>query len=100
MAQWFESLELAEKCWSASDPPYPDALADEGFYPHLALKLGLTKVRANLQWCEESIELIKARKSRQKSASRYRQNLDFLRISNRYSAAEKSLVLSEDCVSA
>lgn len=68
MAHWLESLELAEQCWSANDPGYPNALADEDFYPHLTLKLGLAKVRANLQWCEESIDLIKARRSRQKSA--------------------------------
>ena len=68
MAQWLESLELAEKCWANNDPRYPNALADEEFYHHLTLKLGLNKVRANLQWCEESIERIKARQSSQKSA--------------------------------
>ncbi len=68
MAQWLESLELAEKCWSDNDPCYPDSLPNEDFYPHLTLKLGLTKIRANLEWCEESIELIEARKAHPKSA--------------------------------
>ena len=41
--------------------------ADE-FYPRLTLALGLRKVRANLEWCEEGIALL--RKRLKKAATR------------------------------
>lgn len=61
MADWLAALTDTEKCWASSDPRYPDDLPDEDFYPQLTLAMGLTKVRANLQWCDESIERITAR---------------------------------------
>ena len=64
MADWLDKLTCVENTWKSNDPRYPDKLPDEEFYPQLTLRMGMTKVRANLQWCDESIERIRARQSR------------------------------------
>jgi len=64
MAEWLDTLIDAENSWKTSDPCYPDQLPDEEFFKQLTLQLGLMKVRANLQWCDESIERIRARQLR------------------------------------
>ncbi len=64
MMEWLQSLQTAEKEWRSNDPGYPDDLPAEAFYPQLTLDLGLTKVRANVEWCDRSIERIRARASR------------------------------------
>lgn len=61
MTAWLESLQDAEKRWRADDPRFPDNLPDEDFYPHLTLALGLKKVQANVDWCNECIERLKVR---------------------------------------
>ncbi|MDH3665049.1 MAG: PadR family transcriptional regulator [Alphaproteobacteria bacterium] len=61
MMSWLESLQEVERRWQAEDPRYPDALADEDFYPQLTLALGLRKVRCNLDWCDECIARLKRR---------------------------------------
>jgi PadR family transcriptional regulator AphA len=61
MVDWLATLTDAEKCWASSDPRYPNDLPDEDFYPQLTLAMGLKKVRANLEWCDESIGRIRAR---------------------------------------
>ena len=63
MADWLVNLTDAENSWKANEPRYPDELPDEQFYPQLTLQMGLTKVRANLKWCDESIERIQLRQS-------------------------------------
>ena len=64
MMEWLQTLQTAEKEWRSNDPGYPDDLPDEAFYPQLTLDLGLTKVRANVEWCDRCIERIRARASR------------------------------------
>ncbi len=49
-------LELVEAGWKRDDPRYPDALPDRDFYPQLTLRLGLVKLRAIVDWCDESME--------------------------------------------
>lgn len=61
MANWLETLQDIERQWRDDDPRYPDQLPAEAFYPQLTLALGLKKVRANLEWCEESMVRIEAR---------------------------------------
>ncbi len=61
MAAWLESLRATEAEWQASDPRYPDALPDEEFFPQLTLALGLKKVAANVEWCDECIARLVAR---------------------------------------
>ena len=61
MAGWLETLEAAEEHWSSCNPLYPDRLPDKDFYAQLTLDMGLHKMRANLEWCDRSIERIRAR---------------------------------------
>ncbi len=68
MCDWLATLEAAEQEWRDNDPRYPDELPDEAFYPQLTLDMGLIKVRANVEWCDRSIERIRARKARQSVA--------------------------------
>ena len=68
MADRLETRQSAETCWQANDPRYPDDLPDADFYPQLTSQMGLMKVSASLQWCDESIERIRARQSRKGSA--------------------------------
>ncbi len=56
-----EELRAVERGWSAEDPHYPDALPDEAFYKQLTLRLGLKKVAAIVDWCEECIAVIEKR---------------------------------------
>ena len=64
MAEWLATLEMAEQEWRSNDTRYPDKLPDDAFYPQLTLDLGLMKVRANVEWCDRSIERIRARATR------------------------------------
>ena len=61
MADWLEQLRETERSWQAADPRYPDSLPDEQFYQQLTLAMGLTKVKANLDWCETTLERIRVR---------------------------------------
>lgn len=63
MQEWLVELENIEKEWQRNDPRYPDALPDVEFYPQLTLDMGLTKLRASVEWCDRSIDRIRARKS-------------------------------------
>ncbi len=63
MDNWLETLRAVEKTWEANDPRYPDDLPDEEFYAQLTLQMGLTKVRANREWCDQSIRRIRSRQS-------------------------------------
>ena len=62
MATWLESLRAAEVEWRTNDPRYPDALPDEEFFAQLTLALGLKKVAANVEWCDECIARLAARR--------------------------------------
>lgn len=64
MTDWLASLVATEAHWRDSDPRYPDALPDDEFYPQLTLALGLKKVRATVEWCDDSIRRIEARRRR------------------------------------
>jgi PadR family transcriptional regulator AphA len=64
MVDWLETLQNAEQEWRSNDPRYPEELSDEDFYPQLTLDLGLTKVRANVEWCDRCIDRIQARQLR------------------------------------
>lgn len=67
MCDWLASLEDAEDEWRACDPGYPDNLPDESFYPQLTLDMGLTKLRASVEWCDRSIARIRNRQARRKA---------------------------------
>lgn len=63
MVDWLESLNRTEDEWRTNDSRYPNALPDHEFYSQLVLDMGLSKVRANVEWCDRSIERIRARNS-------------------------------------
>ena len=67
MRRWLTLLEGSEAEWRASDPRYPDALPDADFYPQLTLDLGLRKVRANVEWCEDSLARLHQRREQAKA---------------------------------
>jgi len=64
MAEWLAQLQAAEENWRSNNPLYPDELPDADFFPQLTLDLGLSKVQANLDWCDRCIERIRARQAR------------------------------------
>ncbi len=66
MADWLDTLTDTEDSWKAHEPGYPDQLPDTSFYQQLTLQLGLMKVRANVQWCDESIARIRLRQRQMK----------------------------------
>ena len=63
MARWLESMRDVERQWQAEDPRYPDQLPDAEFYPQLTLALGLKKVQCNVEWCDECIARLEARRA-------------------------------------
>lgn len=58
IAERVRHLEGVEAGWSADDQRYPDNLPDRDFYAQLTLDLGLRRMRATLDWCDESIRRI------------------------------------------
>lgn len=61
MAQWHQHLcEVLEQAKSETDN-FPYDLPDERFYPLLTLMMGVKKVGAIVEWCQEAIDLIKLR---------------------------------------
>lgn len=62
MLKWLRLLEETQKEWRTCDPRYPDDLPDPDFYAQLTLDCGLRKVRANVEWCDNAIARIRARK--------------------------------------
>ena len=57
-----DELREVEVSWRC-DPRYPDALPDEDFYPQLTLNLGLRKYAVIVDWCEDCIARIEARRA-------------------------------------
>lgn len=64
MQRWLDVLESSEAEWRANDARYPDALPDSEFYAQLTLDLGLRKVRANVDWCEDCLARMQKRRQR------------------------------------
>ncbi len=60
-AKELAALQAIETNWRAEDPRYPDALPDDEFFMQLTLALGLKKLRAKVDWCDECIGRIAAR---------------------------------------
>ncbi|NVK23190.1 MAG: helix-turn-helix transcriptional regulator [Kangiellaceae bacterium] len=61
MKTWHQNLCGYQKDWQSRFPNYPYDLPDDEFYPNLTLMMGVKKVGAIVEWCEESIDLIKLR---------------------------------------
>lgn len=65
LADRLEMLSETENEWRRCDPRYPDDLPDADFYPQLVLEMGLTRIRANVDWCDRAIKRIRARRQKQ-----------------------------------
>ncbi len=61
MREWHQALVSIQVQTKLRYPNYPHDLSEEEFYPNLTLMLGVKKVGANVEWVEESIELLRAR---------------------------------------
>jgi len=55
-----EELREVDRYWAAEDPRYPDQLPDDALYKQFTLRLGLKKIAATVDWCDECIAVIKA----------------------------------------
>ena len=62
VSERLEQLRQIDQQWKAYDSRYPDALPDEDFYPQLTLSLGLKKLAAIVEWCEECEVRLKKRR--------------------------------------
>lgn len=67
---WLASLKAIEAGWATDDPRYPDDLPDADFYPQLTLDFGIRRVSATVEWCEDTLRRIDARKDVQLPASK------------------------------
>jgi len=61
MAGRLAALRAVEAHWQSADPRYPDKLPDHGFYRHLTLQLGLSRMAATRDWCDDCIAQIRVR---------------------------------------
>lgn len=50
-----EELAAIEQDWAGSDPRFPDALPDDELFGHFTLRLGLSKYRTIVEWCDECL---------------------------------------------
>lgn len=50
-----------ERQWHAGSDEYPDLESAEGFHMHLTLRMGLHRMRAAVEWCDETIARVNAR---------------------------------------
>ena len=69
LAEQLEVLEEIEETWSVEDD---SELSDDSFYHYLALKHGLFRRRALLEWVNEALALTKARRRRESGRRRRR----------------------------
>jgi len=59
-----------EREWASCDPRYPDELPDDEFHAQLTLSLGLKRLTASLEWCDESISRMQVRTAASKRKRR------------------------------
>ena len=56
-------LKEIEHEWSGCDPRYPDDLPDHEYHSQLTLSLGLKRLAATLDWCDDTIARMGTRAS-------------------------------------
>lgn len=62
LSEWRALLESINKLWRGDEgEAFFASLSDEDFYPYLTLDLGLRQCHNKIEWCNDSIDLIKAR---------------------------------------
>ncbi|UTW58243.1 PadR family transcriptional regulator [Kordiimonas sp. SCSIO 12603] len=59
-----QTLQSIEDGWKDEDDGYPDQLSDDDFFTQLTLDAGLRVNKAYIEWCETSLERLRARAAR------------------------------------
>lgn len=59
-ARELAELREVESHWSGQDPGYPNQMKDVEQARQFTLRLGLKKIAANVEWCDECIGVIEA----------------------------------------
>ena len=52
---WFEALSAIDSEFREDFPGYPDIIPGDNLYPAITLRFGLKRIKATLDWIEESI---------------------------------------------
>jgi DNA-binding PadR family transcriptional regulator len=55
MAQRLEALQTVEATWRSEDPTYPDLPPERGLFKQMTLSLGLLRIAATIEWCDQSL---------------------------------------------
>ena len=58
-----EELLAIEANWQQEDPTFPDQLNSQDFFAHCTLRLGVMKYATIVDWCEQCIARLEARKT-------------------------------------
>lgn len=61
MVDRYEYLVEVDGFLRKDDPRYPNDLPDDEFFPQLTLALGLKRIKATIEWCDETIKRMKTR---------------------------------------
>ena len=61
MVDRYDYLVEVDRFWRKEDPRYPDELPDADYFPQLTLALGLKRIKATIEWCDETIERMQVR---------------------------------------
>lgn len=63
-----EAIQRLERLWAEADPGFPDRLPLADFHVLLTMRKGLYSLTAHVQWCDDSINRIRARRDAERSA--------------------------------
>ena len=58
-----EELLAIEAHWQREDPGFPDRLSTNEFFAHCTLRLGVMKYSTIVEWCEQCLTRLSARKT-------------------------------------
>ena len=56
MTARLEALRAVEANWRSEDPDYPDLPPERGLFKQMTLSLGLLRIAAMIEWCDQSLE--------------------------------------------
>ena len=56
MAARLEALKAVEATWRSEDPAYPDLPPERGLFQQMTLSLGLLRIAATVEWCDQSLQ--------------------------------------------
>ena len=56
MTARLEALRAVEANWRSEDPDYPDLPPERGLFKQMTLSLGLLRIAAMIEWCDQSLK--------------------------------------------